>query len=279
MEQRLQQKGLKYSVYKLLNYQSNSLFSKIVNTIIIAMILINAAILVLQSIENIETKYGKYFTTFNYFSVAFFTVEYLLRTWCITCDPKYKHPFLGRLRYSFSTVQIIDLLAILPFYLAASHLIDFRMLRILRLFKLLRIFRITRYISALEIIVLVIKRKSAELTISFILLCFLLLISSTAMYYIEHTAQPEQFSSVPDAMWWSVITLSTVGYGDVYPITTLGRIIGGVIAVIGIGFFAMPTGILTSGFNEVIQEKKDSIQNLPISIRTMNVEDEKQNQE
>lgn len=279
MEQRLQQKGLKYSVYKLLNYQSNSLFSKIVNTIIIAMILINAAILVLQSIENIETKYGKYFTTFNYFSVAFFTVEYLLRTWCITCDPKYKHPFLGRLRYSFSTVQIIDLLAILPFYLAASHLIDFRMLRILRLFKLLRIFRITRYISALEIIVLVIKRKSAELTISFILLCFLLLISSTAMYYIEHTAQPEQFSSVPDAMWWSVITLSTVGYGDVYPITTLGRIIGGVIAVIGIGFFAMPTGILTSGFNEVIQEKKDSIQKLPISIRTMNVEDEKQNQE
>lgn len=258
--------NFKYSVYQILNYQSESILSKIINLFIIVMILANAVILVLQSISEIQNEYGTYFTSFNYFSIGFFTVEYVLRTWCITCNPKYSKPILGRLKYSLTVVQIIDLLAILPFYLAMAHIIDFRMLRVLRLFKLLRIFRITRYVSALNIIFLVITRKAAELVISFVLLCFLLLISSTAMYYIEHAAQPTQFSSVPDAMWWSVITLSTVGYGDVYPITPLGKVIGGLIAVIGIGFFAMPTGIIASGFSEVVEEQKGKIKKLPISV-------------
>ncbi len=256
MNKAKQHKSFKHAVYSLLNYKSNSIYSKIVNALIIFMITINAVILVLQSIQEIQNDYGYYFKVFNYYSVAFFTIEYILRTWSITCDPKYKHPILGRIKYAFTIVQIIDLLAILPFYLAISHIIDFRVLRILRIFKLLRIFRITRYVSALAVIVLVLKRKSAELVISLVLLCFLLLISSTAMFYIENSAQPNQFSSIPDAMWWSVITLSTVGYGDVYPITTLGKIVGGIIAVIGIGFFAMPTGILASGFSEVLEEKK-----------------------
>lgn len=258
--------NFKYSVYKILNYQSESILSKIINLLIIVMILANAVILVLQSISEIQNEYGTYFTSFNYFSITFFTIEYILRTWCITCNPKYNKPVLGRLKYSLTIVQIIDLLAILPFYLTMAHIIDFRMLRILRLFKLLRIFRITRYISALNIIFLVVTRKAAELTISFVLLAFLLLISSTAMYYIEHAAQPTKFSSVPDAMWWSVITLSTVGYGDVYPITPLGKVIGGLIAVIGLGFFAMPTGILTSGFSEVVAEQKGKKKKSPISI-------------
>lgn len=262
MEEKVENHGIKYTVYSLLNYKSESLASKIINAVIIAMILINAVILVLQSIQEIQVDYGYYFKVFNYYSIAFFTIEYLLRTWSITCDPKYKRPILGRLKYAFTIVQLIDLLAILPFYLAISHIIDLRVLKVLRIFKLLRIFRITRYVSALAIIVLVLKRKSAELIISLVLLCFLLLISSTTMYYVEHNAQPNQFSSVLDAMWWSVITLSTVGYGDVYPITTLGRIVGGIIAVIGIGFFAMPTGILASGFSEVMEEKKFGKQNL-----------------
>lgn len=99
------------------------------------------------------------------------------------------------------------------------------------------------------------------------------------MYYIEHNAQPNQFSSVPDAIWWAVITLSTVGYGDVYPITLLGKIVGGVIAIIGIAFFSLPTGILASGFNEVLEEQKDNLKKLPISINPIIKDEDKEKTE
>lgn len=146
-------------------------------------------------------------------------------------------------------MQVIDLLAIAPFYLSFVY-VDFRILRLLRVFRLLRIFKVARYVRALNLLVLVLKRKRDELILVFVILIFLLIIASTAMYYCENAAQPEKFSSIPESMWWAIITLTSVGYGDIVPITAIGRVVGGVIAVIGVAFFAIPTGILASGFSQ-----------------------------
>ncbi len=249
-------KALKYKVYDLLNGDSNRLSSRIVNAGLILLILLNAVSLILESMPAYKNEYGNFFNQFNYFSVLFFSVEYFLRMWSITCEEKYEHPILGRIKFALTPLQIIDLLAILPFFLAFAHF-DLRTLRLLRVFRLLRIFKIAKYISALSIVITVLRRKTGELAIAAFLLLFLLLIASTAIYYAENSVQPEAFSSIPDSMWWSVITICTVGYGDIFPVTDIGKLIGGLLAVIGIGFFALPTGIISSGFTEVLEERKE----------------------
>jgi len=248
-------KCLKCRVYHLLDVDNRSIASKIVQGVIIAMILFSAFSLVLQSVSEYKLLYYSYFRVFDTISVTFFSIEYILRLWTITCDPRYAKPISGRIRYGFTFMQVIDLLAILPYFLSFV-VFDLRVLRLLRVFRLLRIFRIMSYVRALTLIVGVLKKKAGELIITVIFLIFLLLIASSAMYYAENNAQPDSFPNIIASMWWAVITLTTVGYGDVYPITVIGKIIGGIIAIIGIGFFAFPTGILTSGFNEVIQEYK-----------------------
>ena len=247
--------GLKLYIYNLLDVNSHHVGSRLVNGVIIVLILLNALSLLLGSIDEVRDTYGHYLKQFDHYSVLFFSAEYLLRMWTITCNPLYQGGIKGRIRFGLTGMQIIDLFAVMPYFLSFVH-VDLRVLRLLRVFRLLRIFKVTRYVSALSIVVTVLNRKRAELMITAVMLFFLLLIASTLMYYTEGNVQPESFSSIPETMWWSVITLSTVGYGDVYPITTLGRIIGGMIAVLGISFFAIPTGILTSGFNEVLQEHK-----------------------
>jgi voltage-gated potassium channel len=132
--------------------------------------------------------------------------------------------------------------------------IDLRYLRIFRLLRLARIFKLTKYNKAIHSVKLVISAKKEILTISFILIGIILYLVSALMYYVENAAQPEVFSSIPKTMWWGVATLTTVGYGDIYPITALGRILGGIIAILGIGVFAIPTGIIASGFTEYVEK-------------------------
>lgn len=252
----MERKTLKYHVYSLLNNESSTVGSKIVQGGIIVLILLNAVSLIFESIPEVKQEYTSFFVTFNLFSVIFFSLEYILRMWSITCDIRFNKPFIGRVKYAFTSMQFIDLCAILPFYLVFVH-VDLRILRLMRIFRLLRVFKIARYVSALALVVSVFKRKASELAIAAFMLVFLLLIASTAIYYAENAYQPEAFSSIPDSMWWSVITICTVGYGDIYPITVLGKVIGGVLAVIGIGFFALPTGIISSGFTEVLEERKE----------------------
>lgn len=253
----MEYKGIKQSVYNLLNNDSNTIGSRIVQGSIITLIVINAISLIFESIPEFKTEHTAFFLNFNLFSIVFFTVEYILRMWSITCDERFNQPFIGRVKYAFTSMQIIDLMAILPFYLVFVH-VDLRVLRLLRIFRLLRVFKIAKYVSALAIVMTVFKRKAGELAIAAFLLVFLLLIASTAIYYAENSSQPEAFSSIPDSMWWSVITICTVGYGDIYPVTVLGKLIGGILAVIGIGFFALPTGIISSGFTEVLDERKEA---------------------
>jgi voltage-gated potassium channel len=186
------------------------------------------------------------------FSVLFFTVEYGLRVWvCVETD-RYRHWFWGRLRYVVSTSSIIDLLAIFPFYFSLFAT-DLAVVRILRLFRMLRLFRFSRYSHAFRVIQRAVADRKEELVLSMVFVSFMLLIVSSVMYYVEHPAQPDVFSSIPATMWWAVSAMTTVGYGDMHPVTPLGKFLGGLAAIMGILLFALPTGILTSGFLEQLR--------------------------
>lgn len=225
------------------------------DTFIIGLILLNVVSLILETVPSLQSEYGNAFYKFELVSVIVFTVEYILRLWTANLIPKFSKPVTGTIRFAFTPMAIIDFLAILPFYLPFLG-VDLRLLRILRVFRIFRLFKIVRYVSALTLINNVIKHKREELVVTFIFTIFLLLIASSVMYYVEHPAQPEHFSSIPETMWWGIATLTTVGYGDIYPITPLGKFLGGVIAIIGIGLFALPTGILASGFSDELDRRK-----------------------
>jgi voltage-gated potassium channel len=152
-------------------------------------------------------------------------------------------------------LALIDLLAIIPFYLPLLSP-QMRVGRALRLFRLFRVLKLNRYTDSLTIVVQVLRLKQEELILSLFVLSILLAIASSLIYFAEHQAQPDAFSSIPEAMWWGTITLTTVGYGDVYPVTLIGRILGAILAILGIGLFALPAGILASGFAEELQVRK-----------------------
>ena len=190
--------------------------------------------------------------------------------------PEAKYP---RLKYMFSFMAIIDLLAILPFYLpfVSADLRFLRMMRLFRLFRLLRVFKLGRYFDALQIIVRVIRASGPQLVMSVALCLFVMLFSAIIMYTAENPVQPEQFPNVIASLWWAICTLTTVGYGDVYPITPLGRVFASVISLVGIGIIAIPTGIIAAGFNQVINRdhraKEEKESNTEILLDEMEEED------
>ena len=187
---------------------------------------------------------------FEIFTSIVFTIEYLLRLF--TADFLYPNSrkCVAALRYMKSGMAIIDLLAILPFYLPMLFPCNLLAIRIFRLVRLLRIFKLNRYFESLSAIGAVIKGKSRELLGSMFFVALMLIIASLVIYAAEHDAQPEAFKNAFSGLWWAVATLTTVGYGDLYPITVLGRVFGVVIALLGIGMVAIPTGIISSGLIE-----------------------------
>lgn len=241
---------MKHKVTQFINH--NKYFSKFIYILIIS----NISALILESYDEINQEYSLFFTYFEYFSVAIFTLEYIIRIWI---SDKTKEDKTERLNFAFSTAGIIDLIAILPFYLPFIFPFDLRVIRILRLFRLLRIFKLGRYSKSLKTIRFILKETKAELSTTVFVTFVLMILSSTLMYYIEHDDQPEQFASIGDSFWWAIATLTTVGYGDVYPVTALGKLLSGIIALIGIGFVALPTGIISSAFIEKIQKDKQKI--------------------
>ena len=219
-----------------------------VDYVIVTLIVLNVISVMLETVDPLYAAYGREFFAFEAISVVIFTVEYLGRLWAATEHPDYTHPVWGRLRYAVSPYMIIDLLAILPFFLGA--IIDLRFLRALRLLRFLRLLKLTRYSESMQLFARALRLKREELVITSIVGVILLLVASSGMYFAERTAQPETFSSIPAALWWGVITLTTVGYGDVTPVTPLGQVLGAMVAVVGIGLFALPASILASGFIE-----------------------------
>ena len=221
-----------------------------------ALISANGAAIVLETVPELYSQYGAFFVRFELFSIAVFTVEYALRLWCVTADARYRRPILGRLRYTVTPMAIIDMIAIAPFFLSLFFPIQLSITRALRFVRLFRLLKLTRYATPLQTLGTVLRERRDQLVICLFIVLVMLLFASSAVYLVENGAQPEIFSSIPAAMWWGVATLTTVGYGDVYPVTTTGRILGGVIAVLGVGMFALPAGILASGFAEELERRR-----------------------
>jgi len=210
--------------------------------VISMLIVLNALAVLLETVETIRISCEQAFVIFEIFSVSIFAIEYLARVWVADLTPSYQHPVGGRIRYMLTPMALIDFLSILPFFLALAG-VD---LRVLRLVRLLRLLKLTRYSKAMNRIAGAIKACKEELIMILILMSILMLISATLIYFAEHEAQPEAFSSIPASLWWALVTLATNGYGDVYPITIAGKIIAGVAAIFGIGMFALPGGIIAS---------------------------------
>lgn len=229
--------------------------SRIVNISLIVLIVLNVLAITLESVAWIYARYQLAFRVFEVFSVAVFTVEYLARVWCSIDleDVSDRSPILGRIKYILSPLALVDLIAILPFYLSFYVAMDLRFLRGLRLLRLLKL---SRYSPALSALLDVIRKESEALLAAFVVLLILLMISAGGIYVLENDVQPETFGSIPGAMWWAIVTLTTLGYGDVVPVTTGGRVFGGLIGLLGIGMIALPAAIMASGFADNIHARQ-----------------------
>lgn len=222
---------------------------------ILALIFLNVVAVILGTVKSIEDRYQSVLHWFEVFSVAVFTVEYLARLWACVSQSKYSHPVFGRLRFIFKPMAIIDLLAILPFYLT-FFAADLRFVRALRLFRLFRVAKLGRYSSSVRLFGQVFRSKKEELFVTAMMMLVMIIMSASFMYFAENEVQPDKFPDIPSTVWWSVMTLTTVGYGDVFPVTPLGRVLAMLIAILGIGMFALPVGIFGAGFVEEIQKQK-----------------------
>lgn len=231
---------------------------RVFNLTMIVLISLNVLAVILETEQNLYQQYKLIFDGFETFSVVVFTIEYVLRLWVCTDLESYSSPVAGRIRYALQPMQLIDLVSILPFYLPFVGL-DLRFIRAVRLFRLFRLLKMGHYSRSMTTLVNVIKSKKEELSITLFAGFILLIIASSLMFLVEHAAQPDAFRSIPDAMWWGAVTLTTVGYGDIYPKTLIGKILGAGIALMGIGLFALPAGIVASGFASEIQKKEKVI--------------------
>lgn len=246
----------RYRVHQILESAANDdQASRICDLFLISLILLNVVAFVLGSVGWIEERYGLLLDWFEIVSVVIFTIEYVLRIWAsVEHLPLRSFPaWRARLHFALQPFQIIDLIAILPFYLGSLVGADLRLLRVLRLFRFLKIMR---YSAALQVIVRVFYNEGRALLACLMIMLGLLLFAATGMNFLERDVQPETFGDIPSAMWWALATLTTVGYGDAVPVTTLGKIWSGLFMVFGLGMFALPIGIVSSGFIQELRRRE-----------------------
>lgn len=246
-------------LYKLLTVGGNDKASKYFDIFLILLIALNVLAVILGSVKSIDIKYNYQLRIFEIFSVMIFTIEYLLRVWTSieASELNSPHPVKSRLRYMLTPMAIIDFLAVAPFYLVFFFSVDLRFMRVLRL---LRIFKLTRYSPAMSVVLVVLRKEAQAFGATLFVFILLMIFSASIIYLFEHEAQPEVFKDIPQAMWWAVITLTTIGYGDVYPITEMGKLVGACISILSIGLVALPAGILASGFSEQLHIRRQRYQ-------------------
>lgn len=239
---------LRARLYDILEKRdSDSQWGVIVDSFLVVLIVVNVLSVILESVKDIHDAYAGPFFAFEVLSVAIFTIEYVIRVWVVVDDP-HETPygsFGARWRYMLSPMAVIDLLAILPFYLAFFITVD---LRFLRVFRLLRLLKLTRYSPALVTVGRVFAAQRRSLMAALMIMMTLLVFGGSVAYLLEREAQPDAFGSIPDAIWWAIATLTTVGFGDVTPVTPAGKVFGGMLMIMGIAMYALPTGILATGF-------------------------------
>lgn len=227
-----------------------------VDLALIILITLNVLAVVLESVASIKAGRETFFHVFEMFSVIIFTVEYIARVWSSVDNPwkpDHAHPVRGRIRYMLTWFAIIDIVAIAPFYLSMFFGADLRVLRALRL---LRVFKLTRYSSAMTLLLQVFREEARTIGAAMFISMLLMFVAASMAFVFEHTAQPDKFSSIPAAMYWAIITMTTVGYGDIVPLTPYGKIVGAFIGIIGLGMVALPAGILASGFNNALHRRR-----------------------
>ncbi len=222
---------------------------------IMVLIVLNVIAMVLETIQDINQLLGSFFKIFEIVSVIIFSIEYITRIYISDLTHPSNSRFKSAIKFIFSVYGIIDLLAIIPFYIPFLIKIDLRFLRMLRLMRFMRIFKINRYSNSLNLIWAVIKEKKSELLITGFVTFLVLFIASFLMYYIEGSAQPDKFPNIIASFWWAISTLTTVGYGDIVPVTSFGKFVSGLIAFLGIGLVALPTGLISAGFVGKIGKK------------------------
>lgn len=246
---------LKKKIYLILEMKDEgSYISLLVNTVIMTLIFFNVIAVILESVQEYHIAYAKEFWYFELVSIIIFSTEYCIRVWVSSENRQYSGGFRDRLRYMLTPMALIDLIAIIPFYLGMFINIDMRILRILRLF---RVFKLSRHFAVMGILGSVLRNESKTLLSAIFIMFILVVLSAAGIYVVERTHQPDVFGSIPSAMWWATVTLTTVGYGDVVPLTVPGRLLGVVITVLGVGMAALPAGIIASGFTSELARRRD----------------------
>jgi voltage-gated potassium channel len=257
--------------------KENDVLSKFVDIFLLVLIFLNVLMVILETVDDLFIQYYKLFRIFEYFSVLIFSLEYVGRIWSCVEDKDCTNNFRVRIKYLLSFPSLIDLIAIAPSLLAFFFpSVDLRFIRVLRIFRFLKF---SRYSSSINNLLTVIWNQRKSFGAAFFILFIMLIIASSGMYLVEKDAQPEKFGSIPKAMWWSIVTLTTVGYGDVYPITTLGKFFGSVIIILGIGTVALPSGILASAFSEHTRRSQNKYkQELENALRDNRIDKSERNQ-
>ena len=228
----------------------------IVNGFITVLIVINVLAVILQSVPDLNRQYALTFRLIELVSALIFSAEWILRVWSSIerQDLKRLSPMRARLRYSFSPLPLIDFVAIVPLYLSIFDVVSAQSLIALRLLRLLQL---VRFFTPLVVLWRVIRTEAPSMVGAIFIVVVLIIIAASGMYLVERDVQPQAFGSIPAAMWWASVTLTTVGYGDVTPITVVGRMIGVVIMILGIGLVALPAGMLASRFSEELQHRRE----------------------
>lgn len=233
------------------------------NLAIVVLVLASLILFVLETEPELSSRYGAVLRGLDRLVAILFAAEYAARLWTAGEGCRYRG-WRGRLRWMVQPMSIIDLLAFLPTLLLPG-INDAFVVRLLRLARLLRIAKLGRYSNSILLLELTIRRCRREMLVTLAIAGCVLLLSATLLWIVESGVQPATFGSIPRALWWSVVTLTTVGYGDVYPVTLLGRILGGMVALLGIGMIAMPAGILSASFVEssrILRRRRHLIRHL-----------------
>ncbi|MGZ4849376.1 MAG: ion transporter [Halobacteriota archaeon] len=255
--------NLKARIYDILDFEETAdSIEWVVTVFLIGLILLNVIVAILDTVQELS-QFKALFHRIEVISLAIFTVEYGLRAWSITVNPKYQAPLKGRLLYLLTPIALIDFVAIFPSYIAlytGITAIDFLFLRSIRLLRVLRVFKLGRYNDAFSTVQRVVITRRAEFFAVFFVGIIVVILSASVMYMVEFNNPSGQFDSIPETMWWAIVTLTTVGYGDMIPITPIGKMIGSIIALIGVAFVALPAGIMGAGFVEEFQKLREKKQ-------------------
>ncbi|MEP7315854.1 MAG: ion transporter [Sphingomicrobium sp.] len=252
--------GLRHKVYVALEPHARDEHGlSLANKFLVLFIVVASAIAILETEQALEAPHPFLFRGAELVFGAIFSVEYLLRLWIAPANPVWARYRFPRLRYAVSLPAIIDFLAIVPTLFSLGTGGGSVLLRFFRVLRILRLAKLGRMSNAWQDLAGAMHERRHELLLTVSIATFVLLVSSTMMYWAEGEAQPAKFGSIPRSMWWCIVTLTTVGYGDTYPITVLGKILSGFVAIAGIGLIAMPTGILAAAFSDVVQRRREAV--------------------